>query len=259
MKKLLSVLLAVVLVLTLSTVAASAVDDDDIVLSVGSVSGKPGDVVEVPVSITSNAGFTTLMIELSYDANVLEIYCPNHVEGENCVDGKAPSITTTWDSALEDGAYGDDVVLYMPSQKHTVNPYVMSWAALFATEDITYTGVVATVKFKIKDTATAGDVNVSVAINSDNTVNNAGDELTATAASGKVTVSQAVDFVLGDVTGDGYVKMGDYAKILAHVKGTSLLTTPEQLLAADVTGDGYIKMGDYAKVLAHVKGTSLLS
>lgn len=63
--------------------------------------------------------------------------------------------------------------------------------------------------------------------------------------------------LIGDVTGDGKVKIGDYAKILAHVKGTSILTDYD-FVCADVTGDGKIKIGDYAKVLAHVKGTSML-
>lgn len=63
--------------------------------------------------------------------------------------------------------------------------------------------------------------------------------------------------LFGDVTGDGQVKIGDYAKILAHVRGTSPMTGYE-LLCADVTGDKDVKIGDYAKVLAHVRGTSNL-
>ena len=63
--------------------------------------------------------------------------------------------------------------------------------------------------------------------------------------------------LLGDVTGDGQVKIGDYAKILAHVKGASIMTGYE-LNCADVTGEGFVKIGYYAKVLAHVKGASLL-
>lgn len=63
--------------------------------------------------------------------------------------------------------------------------------------------------------------------------------------------------LIGDVTGDGEVKIGDYAKILSHVKGTSILTGYD-FVCADVTGDGNVKIGDYAKVLAHVKGTSML-
>lgn len=62
---------------------------------------------------------------------------------------------------------------------------------------------------------------------------------------------------LGDVNEDGEITLADYAKILAHVKGTSLLTGTA-LKAADVNGDGKVTLADYAKVLAHVKGTALL-
>lgn len=63
--------------------------------------------------------------------------------------------------------------------------------------------------------------------------------------------------LLGDVTGDGKVKIGDYSKILAHVRGTATLTGYE-FACADVTGDGKVKIGDYSKVLGHVRGTSSL-
>ena len=62
---------------------------------------------------------------------------------------------------------------------------------------------------------------------------------------------------LGDVNEDGKITLADYAKILAHVKGTNLLTGVA-LKAADVNGDGKVTLADYAKVLAHVKGTALL-
>lgn len=68
---------------------------------------------------------------------------------------------------------------------------------------------------------------------------------------------KVVDYLLGDVNGDGKVTLADYAKILAHVKKTSLLTG-DALKAADVNGDGKVTLADYAKVLAHVKKTALL-
>lgn len=79
-----------------------------------------------------------------------------------------------------------------------------------------------------------------------------------TVAVDKEDITQNTEIrLIGDVTGDGYVKIGDYAKILAHVKGTSVLTGYD-FEVADVTGDGNLKIGDYAKVLAHVRGTSSL-
>jgi len=44
---------------------------------------------------------------------------------------------------------------------------------------------------------------------------------------------------------------------LAHVRGTTTLSGYE-FLCADVTGDGKVKIGDYSKVLGHVRGTSSL-
>ena len=63
--------------------------------------------------------------------------------------------------------------------------------------------------------------------------------------------------LLGDVTGDGKVTLGDYGKVLSHVKKKSLLSG-YPLKCADVTGDGKVTLGDYGKILSHVKKKSLL-
>ena len=64
--------------------------------------------------------------------------------------------------------------------------------------------------------------------------------------------------LLGDVTGDGRVNVGDTAKVYSHVKQTALLTDEYALACADVSGDGRINVGDTAKIYSHVKQTSLL-
>ncbi len=61
-----------------------------------------------------------------------------------------------------------------------------------------------------------------------------------------------VDYILGDVNGDGEITLVDYGNILAHVKGTKLLTG-QNLKAADVNLDGEVTLVDYGKVLAYVK------
>lgn len=60
--------------------------------------------------------------------------------------------------------------------------------------------------------------------------------------------------LIGDVTGDGNVNMGDISKIYAHVKGSVLLTDSDALAIADITGDGNINMGDVSRLAAHVSG-----
>ncbi len=64
--------------------------------------------------------------------------------------------------------------------------------------------------------------------------------------------------VLGDVTGDGYVKMNDVMKISSYIVESSGLSDVYRLLAADVTGDGYVKMNDVMKISSYiVNGGSL--
>ena len=58
--------------------------------------------------------------------------------------------------------------------------------------------------------------------------------------------------VKGDVTSDGYVKMGDVMKVANQVLDEKTITGEAYLKAADVTDDGNIKMGDVMKLANHV-------
>ena len=64
--------------------------------------------------------------------------------------------------------------------------------------------------------------------------------------------------LIGDITGEGKVNMGDVAKLYAHIRGTSVLTDENGLDRCDITGEGKVNMGDVAKLYAHIKGTSKL-
>ena len=58
--------------------------------------------------------------------------------------------------------------------------------------------------------------------------------------------------VRGDVTSDGYVKMGDVMKVANQVLDENTITGEAYLKAADVTDDEQIKMGDVMKLANHV-------
>jgi hypothetical protein len=64
--------------------------------------------------------------------------------------------------------------------------------------------------------------------------------------------------LLGDVTGDGRVNVGDTARVYSHVRKTAVITDEYLLKVADVSGDGRVNVGDTAKVYSHVRKTSLL-
>jgi hypothetical protein len=64
--------------------------------------------------------------------------------------------------------------------------------------------------------------------------------------------------LLGDVSGDGRVNVGDVAQLYGHIRKTNLLTDAYTLACADVTGDGRLNVGDTATLYAHVKNTKKL-
>lgn len=62
------------------------------------------------------------------------------------------------------------------------------------------------------------------------------------------------DVLVGDVTGDGQINLGDVAKLYAYVRAFDLLMENE-LAAWDTTGNGLINMGDVSKLYAQIRGT----
>ena len=63
--------------------------------------------------------------------------------------------------------------------------------------------------------------------------------------------------LIGDVTGDGKVNVGDVSKLYAHIRSTAQLTNEYQLLCANVNG-GNVNVGDVSAIYAHIKGTKKL-
>ena len=63
--------------------------------------------------------------------------------------------------------------------------------------------------------------------------------------------------LLGDIDGDGKVKMSDLSRINAHIKETKTLDG-YAVACADVYGDGDIRMNDLSRVNAHIKETKPL-
>ncbi len=59
--------------------------------------------------------------------------------------------------------------------------------------------------------------------------------------------------LIGDVTGDGRISVGDVARVYAHVKGNAI-TDAYALKCAEVSEDGKLTIGDTAKIYAHMRG-----
>jgi len=161
MKKLLSILLAVILCFSVYSVAAFAAGEDIIVSAKGGTAQR-GGTIRVPISLDANKGFVTLGLQVSYDKDVLEIVCPNHNGSLPCMGKFAPTVEKKVDFqvATDWGCTNSG----QNSQYHTDFPYVLQWAYGTVYEDICETGEIAAITFKVKDNAKFGDTKVTVAV-----------------------------------------------------------------------------------------------
>ncbi|MBQ7900910.1 MAG: hypothetical protein IJ365_02950 [Clostridia bacterium] len=128
-KKIFSLLLCVTFaVLSVSAVFAA----DTPMVAVSSAGGSKGDIVDVVVSLSGNSGFSSIGIQIGYDASVLKL--------TNATASSAVGAT------------------YTAAQTLDVNPYNMSWDS---GSNVSYNGTLATLSFEIL-TDKAGEYAITV-------------------------------------------------------------------------------------------------
>lgn len=158
-KKALSIILGAAIMLScLFGMQVSVAAEGTLALSVGNATAADGTVT-VPVSVDTNSGFRALGIEVSYDAEVLEL--------------TAATKTTFVADVNEVGACSETL---------DVNPYVMQWAYV-TDENVTAKGTIANLTFKVLD-ASAETTEVSVEVTEAWDANK--DAVDATATAGTV-------------------------------------------------------------------------
>ena len=79
---------------------------------------------------------------------------------------------------------------------------------------------------------------------------------TVALSGGKLNLDVKLNLI-GDVTGDGRVNVGDVSKLYAHIRNTAPISDEYQLLCGNVNG-GSVNVGDVSAVYAHIKGTKKL-
>ena len=60
--------------------------------------------------------------------------------------------------------------------------------------------------------------------------------------------------VLGDLTGDGEIKVNDVSKLYRHLKARDIITAEEVLAAGNIVNDGEIKISDVSRLYRYIKG-----
>ena len=141
----LAVLLSWALCLSLLPASVFAAEESEmLVIEAASVSGEAGQTVEVPIVITQNPGVVAFGVQIAYDSAKLEL-----------------TSEPTVGPAMESGSI-------TRSQYLTSNPYTVLFDSSTASANITATGTLMTMSFRIKENAAMGEIpiNVSFAANS---------------------------------------------------------------------------------------------
>ena len=197
-------------------------------LAVSSAIGTAGSSVTVELSLANNPGIVSAYLDLIYDTDRL-------------------TLTDIEDTGLLAGAlFSNDLF--------TV-PFALNWDDSLASKNNTANGVIAKLTFQIKEDCPEGIIPITVSFNEGNIIDKDLNNVDFLTVDGAVEV---VNYILGDVDGDGRVLAKDVATLrryLAHWTGVTIVEA-----AADVNKDGNVTAADVAilrRYLAHWTGVTL--
>ncbi len=236
MKRLAAVLLTCVLLFAMTSVAFA---EESVTITVGSVKGEVGDVVQVPVSVSEGHYMVNGRIFLTYDPTVLELQ-------EVCDDVDNPYFEDVNTDILD-----SSFMWAFKSPKAGKANFVF---ATSADTGNTAGGAIYTLTFKLLKKADNSAIVVTVPEISTNS--GAGDtDAVLTLVDGDVKVTEVDDTptMKGDVNGDGKVNLPDATRLFYYINGL-LELTDQQMLNADLTGDGVVDLNDATRLFFYVGG-----
>ena len=271
MKKILALIIAVILVATLSfgvSMMVSATDTDPAIV-VSSATTNKGGTVDVKISLKNNPGIASLNLKVKF-SNDLSLVS----SGEDTYDGKyivaapqknggpefkffddqgnlitEPTTVTNWVKYdvvdIKGYAYqprvGDTSFKNIPEENKT--SLTLNW--LSPTENVTGDFTFATLKFKVADDAELGDKDITVTYAAEDVYNSDESNVAFEVQNGKITVT---DIIKGDVDGDGEVTSDDAILLLRY----SLLPDMYEINQdGDFDHDGDVTSDDAILLLRH--------
>ncbi len=197
------------------------------VIKVEEIKATAGKTVSVKVDIANNPGVIAMALWVDYDSNVM-----------------------TLEGATDGGILGTQ----MHSPDYTKNPYTIAWNNGTATSDFTANGTIVTLNFKIKEGVAVGTYPITLSYSSANfdIINKNFDAVDFVTVAGGVEI---IDFVYGDVDGDGIVTNKDsaiVARYLARWTGYEATNAAYNFNGADVDGDGVVTNKDSAIIARYL-------
>ncbi len=223
MKKIISLLLSVFLVLPTIVPLEAIAETNDPTLTVQSVSDSAGEIVDVPITIENNPGILGATIQFTYDT------------GLTLVDAVAGDAFST---------------LTMTKPGKYVSPCRFTWDGLEMYPEDIKDGTVLTLRFKIADDAENGsEYRIRMAYEEDGIVDGDLNSVDLALVNGTVTVR---DYVPGDVNGDEKVNSTDTIMLRRFLAGGYGVTINET--AADINVDGKINSADTILIRRFIAG-----
>ena len=115
-------------------------------VTVGNVSGQVGETVTVPIEMTGNPGIVAMRIFVSYDTTKLMLL-----------------------EATDGGLFGQDHDYF--GNDITNNPYTLLWEDALSNTNYINNGLLASLSFRILDTAANGKTDITIALDAGSTFN----------------------------------------------------------------------------------------
>lgn len=237
MKRKKLVLLAIILALSVLmtsafSVTASAAGKGKITIS--SAQAKAGGTVEVTISMTTNPGMATAEFEIQFNSDILTL---TNVKDEGFI--------TTNDAQSAGPVHSD--------QK--ISPYHLSWCNDLAKSNITKTGKMVTLTFKVSDNAKAGTYDIKVDPKTVEIYDYNIKDVAFDFVNGSVTVSSGTSYKVGDVNGDGAVNGADSGLLKRYTAGWK--DYDKKIVnwdAADINRDGKVNGADSGLLKRYTAG-----
>ena len=181
--------------------------------TVETVSGRPGEVVKVTVSVEKNPGLAGFRHTLTFDAAALRL-----------------------EDVVMEGSFAEGT-LVLNEEQTAQGQVTLVW---FQTSDNLESGAVYTLTFTILEEA-EGEYPITLTFDDWDNGNAAGENVLFQKQDGMV---EALAYWLGDVTEDRQLTMKDVLLLAQVVSGQDIKLTENQQLAADVNENGAIDIHD---------------
>lgn len=219
-KKLLSVFLALLMMLTVFPASMIANAANATTVTVESVNAGPGSNVEVNINVKNNPGILAANFTVTYD------------KGLTLIDSKSGDAFSA---------------LSMTKPENYNSPCKFGWDALEIADEDIKDGTILTLTFSVdKGVSANSKLNVKLSYQNGNIIDSDLNDIPVTINNGSVTI---IDYIPGDINGDGTIDLKDVTLVRRLVTGYSVTANK---LAADVNGDGEITMKDVVLIRRYV-------